>query len=192
MVQIKNRYNSIAFCLCFKIGLLLALNEASAQTLSPRVLPSTGGYVSAAGTSLSFTVGEPATATLQNGNVMLTQGQQQPYILLKLLNLKAFIEGLYIGGGQMQAALYNNFPGDFSSTDCDSVFIELRDPMSPSTLIAGSYGILQTDGNAEVKFPASLNNGAYYIVLRHRNSVETWSKVPVTFGAVTNFDFTTN
>ena len=182
----------ITCLLALQCCLLFMSEHASSQTLSPRVLPASGGYTSAGGTDLSFTVGEPVTTTFQNGGIMLTQGEQQPYILLKLLNLKAYIEGFYLGNGQMQAALYSNFPNDYTSTDCDSVLIELHEAQSPYATVASSYAILQTDGTAEIRFPASLGNGDYYIVLRHRNSIETWSKLPVTFGAVTNYDFTTN
>lgn len=162
-----------------------------AQSLSPSVLSAGGKYISAGGYTLSGTLGEPMHTTFQNGNIMVTQGQQQPYILLRLLHLKAFLEGFYSGGGQMQAVLYNNFPLSYSSTSCDSIHIELRESVSPYAPVASANAILQTNGSAEVQFPAAYINAAYYIVLRHRNSIETWSKTPVSFtGTAVYFDFT--
>lgn len=165
-------------------------SQLSAQSLSPVVLPAGGKYLTGGGYSLSGTLGEPVNAMFQNGNLVLTQGQQQPYITLRLLHLKAFLEGAYMGGGQMQAVLNNNFPLVFPVTSCDSVTIELHDDANPFALITSATGILKTDGSADILFPAAYSNGSFYIVLRHRNSIETWSKLPVTFGAVTNFDFT--
>lgn len=46
-------------------------------------------------------------------------------------------------------------------------------------------------GNASVQFPISLMNGSYYIAIRHRNAMETWSKFPIFINSnPTNFDFT--
>lgn len=162
----------------------------SAQSLSPVVTPSAGGYFTGGGNSLSWTMGETFNTTLQSANNMLTQGEQQPYIILKILNLRAFIEGFYVSGGQMQAVLYNNNPFLFPPTYCDSITVALHEASSPYNFVVSKHSILLTDGTALVQLPASLNNGAYYIVLHHHNSIETWSKLPVMFGNNTSFDFT--
>src|SRR5436190_21975462 len=94
------------------------------QTLSPKTTPACGGYFSAGGKSLSWTMGETVNTTVINGTKMLTQGNQQPYIFLKLLNLKMFIEGFYIGGGQMQAVLYT-LNLNVNPAACDSITVEL-------------------------------------------------------------------
>ena len=51
-----------------------------AQTLTPRVVASGGGFVSQTGFSLSYTVGEAVTSTFFNtpADLILTQGFQQP------------------------------------------------------------------------------------------------------------------
>ncbi|MBK7938664.1 MAG: T9SS type A sorting domain-containing protein [Lewinellaceae bacterium] len=51
-----------------------------AQTLTPRVIASGGGFVADAGFSLSYTIGEAVTATFFNtpADLILTQGFQQP------------------------------------------------------------------------------------------------------------------
>ena len=156
------------------------LHSSFAQTLSPKVISSSVGYFSAGGKSLSWTMGEPFYKTFQNGNLLLTQGFQQPYFPVKILHLKAFIEGFYIGGGQMQALLFNrNFSTD--PTACDSVTIELHASSAPYDLVASVKALMHVDGNATANFPSSLMSNSYYLVFRHRNSLETWSKEPILF-----------
>lgn len=48
------------------------------QTLTPKVLATSGNYATGGGLSLSQTIGETFNTTLSNGSVLLTQGQQQP------------------------------------------------------------------------------------------------------------------
>jgi hypothetical protein len=62
----------------------LATLQSPAQTLSPTVLATSGGYSSGGGYSLSYTVGETIVTTLQAGSYLLTQGFQQPTPMLAL------------------------------------------------------------------------------------------------------------
>ncbi len=175
--------------------LLLILNSVflivncNAQTLSPQATPSAGGYFTGGGNSLSWTMGEPVTQTFQNGNLVLTQGFQQPYtILLSALNLKLFIEGYYMGGGLMQPVLFNTGLS-LNDTDCDSIIVELYDQFS-NTILFSDTVLLNTNGLASVQYPNSLYGGSYFIVVRVRNAIETWSKLPVTFNNTpVYFDF---
>lgn len=64
------------FLLFFVIGIC---NNCISQSLSPTVLASAGGYASAGGVSLSYTVGEMAMVeTFTSSNTILTQGFHQP------------------------------------------------------------------------------------------------------------------
>jgi len=96
-----------------------------------------------------------------------------------VLNLRLFIEGFYLGGGQMQSVLYNNFPLDYSSDDCDSITVELHASTAPYDVVASVKTLLLTNGSTIASFPFSLNIDAYYIAIRHRNSLETWSRDPL-------------
>ena len=157
--------------------------HVSAQSLSPKVIATAGCHYTDGGKTFN--------TSLLNGNFILAQGEQQPYILLKILNLRTFIEGYFINGGQMQAALYNTYPLIYPSDTCDSIRIELHASAPPYNLVASSAGLLHTDGNASIRFPLTLMNGSYYIVLHHRNAIETWSKNTVSFNASTvSLDFT--
>lgn len=57
---------------------LAASVAVSAQSLERQVIGSAGDYATGGNVSLSYTVGETATATLSGGNLILTQGFQQP------------------------------------------------------------------------------------------------------------------
>ena len=161
---------------------------ANCQTLSPSVLPSAGGYYSASNGSLSWTLGETVIPTLTAGGNMLTQGFQQPYKMT--LNLKAFIQGYYKGGGLMENVLFTQGVINVPNTQCDTIQIELRQNSAPYSLVSSSNQVINTDGT--VTFSGSGNIGqSYYIVIKHRNAIETWSANPITISEITNYDFTT-
>ena len=106
------------------------------------------------------------------------------------LNLKVFIQGYYLGNGVMEALLYDlgmNSKSDVS----DSITIELHNTTSPYALVATSKVLLKTNGMAEIIFPVSVKNNSYYIAVRHRNALETWSKNPLLLNSnFMSFDFT--
>jgi hypothetical protein len=107
------------------------------------------------------------------------------------LNLKVFIQGLYIGGQLMQSVLTNTGLGT-DPNECDSITVELHDEIDPTLITASASCVLNVDGTGVASYNSSIIGGSYYVVVRHRNSIETWSKDPVYFGTpITNFDFTT-
>lgn len=63
----------------FSLSIILFALSAGAQSLSPTVISSTGGFSSNANGSLSYTVGEMTMVeTFTGGSNILTQGFQQP------------------------------------------------------------------------------------------------------------------
>ena len=107
-----------------------------------------------------------------------------------VFNLKVFIEGFFINNGKMKAVLYDRGMSS-DSTTCDSITVELRDPVQPHSIVVSVSTLLHTNGKAVIVFPHTIFNQSYYVVVRHRNSIETWSKNPVLFDAqVKSFDFT--
>jgi hypothetical protein len=167
--------------------------SAYAQSLTPSVICTSGGTSTGGGTTLTWTIGETMNTTLTGSTAVLTQGEQQPYLYLNLLRMKAFIQGFYIAGsgGQMTPVLYNSDPVNFTADQCDTITIELHAEDAPFDLVASSSGMMHTDGNASLVFPGVLLNKAYYVVFKHRNSIETWSKAPVMMNdANMRFDFT--
>ena len=78
------------------------------------------------------------------------------------LSLNIFIEGFYIPAAD--------------TTRRDTVKVLLRDTISPYIVRDSSKTFLNTNGGASVKFTLAQNGKRYYIVAKHRNSIETWSK----------------
>lgn len=85
------------------------------------------------------------------------------------LNLTAFIEGLY-----------NNSSNDMMS---DTVTVQLRSVNSPYTLIEESKSLLNSNGSGNFSFSNAANGVPYYLVIKHRNSIQTWSSSGVTFSS---------
>ncbi len=109
---------------------------------------------------------------------------------LPVLGLKLYIEGYYTGGGQMKAVLYNTYPSFYPPNAFDSITVELHSSSSPATIFASVNVLLLTDGTTIVKFPNLLINNSYYIAIRHRNSLETWSNYPLSCNcSLMSFDF---
>ncbi len=83
------------------------------------------------------------------------------------LSLKINIEGLYLGSG--------NNVGVLSQFNCDTVTISLAANLAPHSIVFSSKEILSTTGILNVSIPIAFLNGNYFIVVKHRNSLETWS-----------------
>jgi len=99
-----------------------------------------------------------------------------------IINLTIFLEGLYDPGSQyMRKAMGGNGPR-FPWEVADQISISLAEPYAPYNVIAGSGLInLTIDGNCTAYFPVSVS-GDYYLIVNHRNSIESWSSTPVSIG----------
>ncbi|MFN3969123.1 beta strand repeat-containing protein [Flavobacterium sp.] len=103
-------------------------------------------------------------------------------------NLKLFIEGYYIGGGAMTAVKANEGVGT-STTDVDDVTVELRDA-STYAVVSSTTAVLKTDGTVAAQLVAPAGN--YFIAVKHRNAIQTWSAAAEAFGTSTaTYDFST-
>jgi hypothetical protein len=106
------------------------------------------------------------------------------------LNLKVFIEAFYIGSRLQKAVLFDNGMSS-DPTASDSITVELHDPVQTNSIIVVTKALMHTNGNAQAIFPLSILNHSYYIVIRHRNSIQTWSKNTILFNSsAVSFDFT--
>lgn len=73
----------------------------------------------------------------------------------------------------------------------DSVEIILREQNSPYNITDSFIGIIDSI-SYNVNCYSNIQNGMYYIVVKHRNCIETWSSVPVLFNSNNiSYDFTT-
>ena len=117
---------------------------------------------------------------------------QLTIIQTKQVKIVAFLEGLYSGLGVMRQA--QGISGAaFGSGIADKLTIELHNASSPYS-IAYTYSNKDLDVNGVL----TINNmectisGLYYVVIKHRNSIETWSSVPIDFSrSIISYDFTT-
>ena len=78
-----------------------------------------------------------------------------------LLNLNMLIEGFYNSGTNAMVS--------------DTVRVYLRNSSAPYSIVDSSKGILSASGTAAITF-SNAPSGQYYIAVRHRNSIETWSR----------------
>jgi hypothetical protein len=92
------------------------------------------------------------------------------------INLKVYLEGFWDGSSQV----------------IDTAKIYLANSTSPFTFADSATVVLSSTGTANPTFSKTAN-GSYYIVVMHRNHLETWSKLPQVFITNTpvNYDFTT-
>jgi hypothetical protein len=82
----------------------------------------------------------------------------------------------------------------FGTGIADQVTVELHNATSPYAMAYTFSNVnLSTNGTLGINpIPAGVT-GSYYVVIKHRNSIETWSNAPVSFtgsGPIT-FDFST-
>jgi len=159
------------------INLFLALLLPAfliAQSVSPEVISSAGDYYEGANASLSWTLGEIATETYDNGTNILTQGFQQPITVALVgidLDVLVYLEGPY-SGTEMNTDLntageiplnqpYNTLPWNYPGTETvgaipntdvvDWVVVELRDAVDATsatlaTRIARQAAFILKDG----------------------------------------------
>jgi hypothetical protein len=96
--------------------------------------------------------------------------------IFEITSFTALLEGFYDGSVMV----------------ADSVAIELRNTSSPYSLVDQTKILLNSSGQGTARFTNTSNGIPYYIILKHRNAIETWSALPQTFSANTlNYDFTT-
>ena len=92
----------------------------------------------------------------------------------KTLNLTAIIEGFYDGVNMIS----------------DTIIVELRNAVSPYTLLESQKIFLNTSGFGTGSFSTATDATPYYIVVKHRNSIETWSATGQSFiSGLMNYDF---
>ena len=106
------------------------------------------------------------------------------------LNLKVFLEGLYNGAGTMRQA-YDEFGPHWVAGIADKITVELHNTGTYGTISFTASAVnLSTTGNATITLPLSSSGNSYYITVKHRNSIETVTKLPVLIaGSSVSYDF---
>lgn len=115
------------------------------------------------------------SCTVQDG--IFTVGSTATFAV----NLRMFIEGMYSGNGTM-------YQGEgLGASVSDSITLSLAQTVSPYNIVATKTSTLNTNGIVNFSFPTSLLNDSYYLVIKQRNTLETWSKNPVMLNAASQF-----
>ncbi|MBK9637324.1 MAG: choice-of-anchor B family protein [Bacteroidetes bacterium] len=88
------------------------------------------------------------------------------------ISLRLFVEGFYTGSNTMTPVVNSTLQLT------DTIHFELRDPNAPYAVQHTATGVVNSSGYIDFVFPPSLWQQSYYMVVKHRNSIETWSKTP--------------
>lgn len=83
------------------------------------------------------------------------------------LDLSCFIEGLYDSTANLMRP--------------DTISVFLRNSLTPFEIVDSSKSLIDSLGKGRIKFTTALNGVPYYIVINHRNSIETWSSSAMSF-----------
>jgi len=110
----------------------------------------------------------------------------------KTLNLTVFLQGLYAGGGNMNQAHDESGP-HFATGVADQITVELHNASTYATIEYTSANVnLGTNGQVTLTTPG-IKGGSYYITVKHRNSIQTVTAIPVSLASGANtYDFTDN
>ena len=111
----------------------------------------------------------------------------------KKLNVKLYLEGFYNSTTNMMNKVQDAVGDHFIESRVDTVCIDVYNPTAPYQKIESNTVYVNTNGyTSEINIPGQ-DTGSYYIGIKHRNHIETWSKLPVSFNTdVINYDFTTS
>jgi hypothetical protein len=90
----------------------------------------------------------------------------------------------------MQPVMLNQGIANATQDQTDTIFVSLHDSLVPSVVIETIPMMLMTDGTASGNFTIAQTGHHYWIAVRHRNTIETWSSEPVLMTASSSYDFT--
>ena len=93
------------------------------------------------------------------------------------VSTKLFIEGFYDTNLNAMRNVRANQGIGISNTDVDLITVELRNATT-FALVATTTAMLQTNGMAIATFTPAIN-GSFYLAIKHRNTIQTWSANPI-------------
>jgi hypothetical protein len=162
----------------------MALSYSLHAQVIPDLINSQGGSSSFGGGYLAYSVGEPVIGTSAGEATTLSQGFLQTWQSLSAnrIAIKLFLEGLYYNNNQMKQAMGITGP-QFGPGIADKIDVELHNESYPYTKEYEFKNLnLRTNGTIDFFTLPSGITGSYYLVIKHRNSMETWSVLPVDCG----------
>jgi hypothetical protein len=147
--------------------------------------------------------GTPTVAGTYNYTVTLTggcgsvsaTGSITVNTCTKSLNLTLFLEGLYNGvNGLVKVQDCDDGENSFdlfTGIITDTLTVQLANTTAPYATVFTLHGVpINTNGTITISTIPGVLSGSYYIVIKHRNHIETWSQITSFAGATTNYNFT--
>jgi hypothetical protein len=71
----------------------------------------------------------------------------------------------------------------------DTLIVELHQNAAPYPMLLSTNAILKKDGTALFTLPGGYRYGTFYIAVKHKNCIETWSKFPVIITGSPGYEF---
>lgn len=163
-----------------------------AQSIEKYSIDSGGASASAGNLQILYTIGEVNVGELSGTGISISEGFINPQQLIIKIDSKIFLEGPY-NAGAMSDGLRNSgiipttspyvdaktcnstvFNTTGTNAIIDWVWVELRDSVDGTTVIASASALIQangtvvdTDGTSPLTVDVPAGN--YYVVLAHRN-----------------------
>ena len=111
----------------------------------------------------------------------------------KTLQLKLFLEGLYNNNSMVETMNGNLDAPQWGPNIADKMGVELHEENPPyNTFYSLDSVNLSTNGIALMNTPCAMN-GNYYIAVKTRNHIYTWSSISIPFNSnLVSYDFTTS
>jgi len=216
-ITIGNGSGGLTFAWTPAAGLSNASNYDPTATVNASTTYSvtvTGAYGCAATSSVTVTVNQPSSSNTSmttcapivwNGNTYATAGTYSftttnaagcdsvatlnlTIACSTVVNLTCLIQGYWDAGSSAMLPVLANQGEVSTATACDSIDVELRD-ITTYAMVQSVRTVLNQNGTANCVFPAT--TGDYYIVVKHRSAIQTWSALPVTVGpTAVSYNFT--
>ena len=92
----------------------------------------------------------------------------------------------------MQPVLFQETVSGATGAETDTILVELHDVVTTSSVVAAVKTVLMTNDSATAVFSGAITGNTYWIVIKHRNTIQTWSSAPVTFNPINTYDFTSS
>lgn len=113
-----------------------------------------------------------------------------PFACNTYLTVKLYIEGYYQSNGSLAPSLFNQGVLSNSSIS-DIILVELHSANPPYSTVDAATSFLYTNGTALCLFSAPPGN--YFVSVKHRSALETWSASTITITpGINNYDFSIN
>jgi hypothetical protein len=153
------------------------IDTSSFKILRFTVMGNTIGTVTPQANISSMGWSSPVPPDILINNIASIDSNIEVGPLTKTLQLTMMMEGFYNPGS--------------NAMNPDTARVYLRNTFSPFSIIDSAKSFLNSSGQGTFSFSRASNNIPYYIQLKHRNSINTWSASGIAFvNSSMAYDFT--